>query len=42
MKYEELLDIVKTGEGFTIEFKQSLNSSIGKELCAFANSIGGK
>jgi len=42
MKYSELLDIVKTGEGYTIEFKESINSSIGKGICAFANSSGGK
>jgi len=42
MKYEELKDIVKTGEGYTIELKESLNSSIGKEICAFANAMGGK
>ncbi len=42
MKYEELLDIVKTGEGYTLEFKESFSSAIGKEICALANSIGGK
>jgi len=42
MKYSELLDIIKTGEGYTIEFKESINSSIGKGICAFANSSGGK
>ena len=42
MKYAEVLDIIKTGEGYTIEFKESMNSSIGKDICAFANSSGGK
>jgi len=42
MKYEDLLDIIKTGEGYTIEFKESINTSLGKEICAFANSSGGK
>jgi len=42
MNYNELLDIIKTGEGYTIDFKESINSSIGKNICAFANSCGGK
>ncbi|MDA3870946.1 MAG: putative DNA binding domain-containing protein, partial [Candidatus Marinimicrobia bacterium] len=42
MKYSTLLDIIKTGEGYTIEFKKSISSSIGKEICSFANSSGGK
>lgn len=42
MKYEDLLDLVKTREGYTIEFKESVNSSLGKEMCAFANDQGGK
>lgn len=42
MLYSEILDIIKTGEGQSIELKQSLTSSIGKEICAFANSTGGK
>jgi len=40
---KELLDIIETGEGYTIEFKESLNHrEIGKVICAFANSDGGK
>ena len=42
MKYEELVDVVKTGEGYTIELKESTGSNIGKDICAFANSSGGK
>ena len=42
MRYSEVLDIIKTGEGYTIELKESINSSIGKDICAFANSSGGK
>ncbi|MFT4326443.1 MAG: RNA-binding domain-containing protein [Candidatus Woesearchaeota archaeon] len=42
MKYEELLDIIKTREGYTLELKESINSSLGKEICAFANGQGGK
>ncbi|MDG6224091.1 MAG: ATP-binding protein [Candidatus Thermoplasmatota archaeon] len=42
MNYEELVDVVKTGEGYTIELKESLSSTIEKDICAFANSSGGK
>ena len=42
MKYEEIIELVKIGEGYTIEFKESLSNSIGKEICAFANASGGK
>jgi ATP-dependent DNA helicase RecG len=37
----ELHDYISLGEGFTIEFKRSLTTSISRELCAFANSSGG-
>jgi ATP-dependent DNA helicase RecG len=42
MNYAELLELVKTQEGYTLEFKESLSTSIGKEICAFANASGGK
>ena len=42
MNKSELLELIKTGEGYTIELKESLNSSIGKEICAFANASGGE
>jgi len=42
MKYSDLLDIIKTGEGYTLEFKESINSNLGKSICAFANAQGGK
>jgi ATP-dependent DNA helicase RecG len=43
MNKQEILDIISTGEGYTLEFKESLNhKEIGKEICAFANSDGGK
>ncbi len=42
MKYEELLEIVKIGEGYTIEFKEKPNDTIAKDICAFANASGGK
>jgi len=42
MQYKDLLDLIKTREGYTIEFKESVSSSLGKEICAFANGQGGK
>ena len=38
---KELDLILQQGEGYKIEFKESLNN-IDKELVAFANSSGGK
>ncbi len=38
---KELLELIKTGEGYTLEFKESFTSSIGREICAFANASGG-
>lgn len=43
MDKNDLLNLIKTGEGYTLEFKESLNhKEIGKSICAFANSDGGK
>ncbi|MDD3176069.1 MAG: putative DNA binding domain-containing protein [Candidatus Nanoarchaeia archaeon] len=42
MNKKELFELIKTGEGYTLEFKQDFNSSIGKSICAFANASGGK
>ena len=42
MNANNLLDLIKTGEGYTIELKESINSSLGKEICSFANAQGGK
>ncbi len=42
MRYEELLGLIKTREGYTIEFKEAVSTSLGKEICAFANGQGGK
>ena len=36
-----LSDLVALGEGSTIEFKRSLRSDLGREICAFANATGG-
>ena len=42
MNKKEILELIETGEGYTLEFKESLSSSVGKDICAFANSSGGK
>lgn len=42
MDIEELKFIINQGEGYKLEFKKSFSDSIGKEICAFANSKGGK
>ncbi len=42
MNQQELQLILQEGEGYRIEFKESLNNSISKELVAFANASGGK
>jgi len=41
MKSKELKLLIKEGEGYKIEFKESL-SNIDKEMVAFANSSGGR
>ena len=41
MNKEEVLELIKTGEGLTIEFKERISSNIGKDICAFANLKGG-
>ncbi len=33
--------IIALGEGFTTEFKRSMPSDLGREICAFANATGG-
>lgn len=42
MNKEGLLELIKTGEGYTLEFKENISSSIGKDICAFANASGGR
>ena len=39
---KELEFYISQGEGYNIEFKESHSSTIGKEMCAFANASGGK
>ncbi len=41
MKDQEIKNLILTGEGYHIEFKESLNSTLVEEACAFANSSGG-
>ena len=36
-----LSNLIALGEGFTTEFKRSMPSDLGREICAFANSTGG-
>ena len=39
---KQLEKLILYGEGFNLEFKTSLSRDFGKELCAFANALGGK
>ena len=41
MKKADVNNLTALGEGFTVEFKRSGTSSLGRELCAFANATGG-
>lgn len=38
----EILNLIKIGEGHSLEFKESYTDTIGKTICAFANATGGK
>ena len=42
MNGEQLQALILSGEGQLLEFKRSGTSHLGREICAFANSIGGK
>ena len=39
---EELALVLEEGEGYTLEFKQNINSDLPKELVALANASGGR
>ncbi|MBU1697689.1 MAG: putative DNA binding domain-containing protein [Proteobacteria bacterium] len=39
---EELALVLEEGEGYSLEFKQNVNSDLPKELVAFANASGGR
>lgn len=41
MNAQELHALIVQGEGFTSEFKRSMPSDLGREMCAFANASGG-
>ena len=42
MTPSDLEILVQEGEGTTLEFKEGVTSSLGREIVAFANTIGGK
>ena len=42
MDVDELNFILQEGKGLKIEFKESVDKSLAKEIVAFANSTGGK
>src|SRR4030095_8902366 len=42
VKREDLEILLREGEGSMLEYKESLSSSLVRELVAFANSTGGK
>ncbi|PIN69570.1 hypothetical protein COV93_04815 [Candidatus Woesearchaeota archaeon CG11_big_fil_rev_8_21_14_0_20_43_8] len=42
MNKKELDELISTGEGYTVEFKEVFRNSISKEICAFANGSGGR
>ncbi len=42
MKYNELKNLIQAGESYHTEFKQTLDKSFIEEVCAFANSGGGR
>ena len=41
MNKTNLSNLTALGEGYTIEFKRSGTSGLGREICAFANATGG-
>ncbi len=41
MDKTRLSNLIALGEGFSIEFKRSMPSDLGREMCAFANATGG-
>ena len=41
MTEKQIKNLILTGEGYNIEFKQSLDKSFIEEVCAFANASGG-
>ena len=41
MSSPSISSLIAIGVGFTTEFKQSMSSTLGREMCAFANATGG-
>jgi hypothetical protein len=41
MNQKHLNNLLALGEGFTTEFKRSVTTYLGREICAFVNSTGG-
>lgn len=41
MTRDELNRLISLGEGQTLEFKRSASEDFGREMVAFANSLGG-
>lgn len=42
MNVDTLKTLAALGESYNLEFKEAFSDSLGKEICAFANSKGGK
>ena len=42
MDNKELDFLIQEGEGFNLEFKESYNPNLAREICAMANASGGK
>jgi hypothetical protein len=42
MNKRQFEQILKSGEGAMVEFKQAVSSSLGREICALANTAGGR
>jgi len=42
MTFAEVQTLIQTGEGQLLEFKESGSSHLGREICSFANSLGGR
>ena len=42
MNKEDLQALIAVGESHVLEFKRSSSTHLGREICAFANSLGGR
>jgi len=41
MEPKEILEIIRDGEGQSVEFKASFSTDVGNTICSFANTAGG-